>query len=56
MKLHGMLLLGNDMIIPRDTRDLGGAWMNETQVHIFSSEKRAAYYWGGFVSNVFLTD
>ena len=32
MKLHGMLLLGNDMIIPRDPRDLGTAWINETQV------------------------
>jgi len=31
MKLHGMLLLGNDMIIPRDPRDLGTAWINETQ-------------------------
>ena len=35
MKLHGMLLLGNDMIIPRDTRDLGTIWMNETQASMF---------------------
>ena len=32
MKLHGMLLLGNDMIIPRDVRDFGNIWGNETQV------------------------
>jgi len=31
MKLHGMLLLGNDMIIPRDVRDFGNIWGNETQ-------------------------
>ena len=36
MKLHGMLLLGNDMIIPRDVRDFGNIWGNETQVIIFS--------------------
>ncbi len=32
MKLHGILLLGNDMIIPRDVREFGNVWRNETQV------------------------
>ena len=32
MNLHGILLLGNDMIIPRDVRDFGNVWGNETQV------------------------
>ena len=34
MKLHGILLLGNDMIIPRDVRDFGNFWGDEVQVKI----------------------
>ena len=32
MNLSGILLLGNDMIIPRDPHDWGNPWTNETQV------------------------
>ena len=34
MKLHGILLLGNDMIIPRDVRDFGNFWGDEVQVKL----------------------
>ena len=33
MNLNSILLLGNDMIIPRDPRDWGTAWITEQQVH-----------------------
>ena len=32
MNLNSILLLGNDMIIPRDPRDWGTAWITEQQV------------------------
>lgn len=32
MKLNGILLLGNDMIIPRDPLDFGNHCFNENQV------------------------
>lgn len=31
INLHGILLLGNDTIIPRDPLDWGNPWINETQ-------------------------
>ena len=34
MNLQNILLLGNDMIIPRDIRDWGTAWITEPQVSI----------------------
>ncbi len=34
MNLHGILLLGNDMIIPRDPRDWSNTpWRNDIQVY-----------------------
>ena len=47
MKLHGILLLGNDMIIPRDVRDFGNVWGNETQVtpvSYYERQKRIEHY------------
>ena len=35
MKLHGILHLGNDKIIPSDVRDFGNIWGSETQVMEF---------------------
>jgi hypothetical protein len=35
MNLNSILLLGNDMIIPRDPRDWGTAWISEQQVTDF---------------------
>ena len=32
MNLNSILLLGNDMIIPRDPRDWGTAWITEQQI------------------------
>jgi hypothetical protein len=32
INLNSILLLGNDMIIPRDPRDWGTAWITEQQV------------------------
>ncbi len=32
MNLQNILLLGNDMIIPRDPMDWGNPWTNEAQV------------------------
>jgi hypothetical protein len=32
MHLRGILLLGNDMIIPKDPREWGNSWLEETQV------------------------
>ena len=32
LNLENILLLGNDMIIPRDIRDWGAPWVTETQV------------------------
>ena len=41
MNLQNILLLGNDMIIPRDIRDWGTAWITEPQVNykLFSLDK-----------------
>ena len=32
MNLRGILLLGNDRIIPKDPREWGNIWINESQV------------------------
>ncbi|XP_023325747.1 hepatocyte nuclear factor 4-gamma [Eurytemora carolleeae] len=34
LNLENILLLGNDMIIPRDIRDWGAPWVTETQDHV----------------------
>ncbi|XP_059095957.1 hepatocyte nuclear factor 4-gamma-like isoform X2 [Tigriopus californicus] len=40
MHLKDILLLGNDMIIPKDPQDWGNPWLNETQVlHSRSSDR-----------------
>jgi len=38
INLRGILLLGNDMIIPKDPREWGNPWINETQVSIHECE------------------
>ena len=45
MNLNGILLLGNDMIIPRDMRDWGNLnpiWRTDSQVDIDSPDNQAA--------------
>ena len=37
MNLRGILLLGNDRIIPKDPREWGNIWINESQVKTESS-------------------
>ncbi len=34
MNLHNILLLGNDMIIPRDPMEWGNPWTSEPQVNV----------------------
>ena len=34
LKVRDILLLGNDMVIPKNERDYGNQWVNEAQVRL----------------------
>ena len=44
MNLNGILLLGNDMIIPRDTREWGNPhWRTDSQVEPNKADQEAQH-------------
>jgi hypothetical protein len=46
LKVRDLLLLGNDMVIPKNERDYGSQWVNENQVRSLILKDSLHVFWG----------